>query len=107
MRHRDDVERDDCVCGERIRLLTAADTNLANFHVTHIVDSEKHYHQRCTEIYYVLEGSGVMELDDAEVAVVPGLLILVPPGVAHRGRGDFTSVIVGVPAREEEDEVVV
>ena len=96
-----------CLCGESTRPITRADTPVANVHVTHIGDSRKHYHERCTEIYFILEGEGFLELDDEEVPLSPGLVILIPPKVAHRGRGDFRTLIVGLPAQDPEDEVLV
>ena len=99
-----DVPPVPCLCGSSIRPITRKDTPVANLHVTHIMDSKKHYHKNCTEYYYILEGSGKMELDDDVVDLEPGVVICIPPMVAHRGYGDFRAVIVGVPAMEHTDE---
>ena len=107
VRHIKDAPTVPCLCGESTRLITRADTEIANIHVTHIMDSRKHYHERCAEIYYILEGEGFLELDEEEVVLSPGLVVLIPAGVAHRGRGDFRSVIVGMPAQDPADEVLV
>jgi len=107
VRHIRDVEPVPCPCGSSIRPITAKDTKVANLHVTHITDSRKHYHKNCTEYYYILEGSGKMELDDETVELEPGTVIYIPAGVAHRGYGDFRAVIVGVPAIEHTDEFFV
>jgi len=45
-----------------------------------------------------------MELDGDTVQLRPGTAIVIPPGVAHRGRGDFKALIVGVPAWEHTDQ---
>jgi hypothetical protein len=47
-----------CPCGQSTRALTRTDTPLCNFHITFIRDSVRHYHRRCTEVYYILEGCG-------------------------------------------------
>ena len=94
-----------CPCGSSIRPITRSDTPVANLHVTHITDSRKHYHKHCTEYYYILEGSGKMELDDDVIELEPGVVVLIPPLVSHRGFGDFRAVIVGVPAMLHDDEV--
>lgn len=107
VRHLDEVEPVPCPCGTSWRIITRADTEVSNIHVTHIMDSQKHYHERCSEYYYILEGGGTMELDDERVELRPGLAIFIPAGVAHRGYGDFRAVIVGIPAWETEDEVIV
>jgi len=104
VRHIEDVEPVPCPCGSSTRIITRADTEVANLHVTHIRDSEKHYHKGCTEYYYILEGSGTMELGEDEVQLRPGTAIVIPPGLAHRGYGDFKALIVGVPAWEHTDE---
>ena len=104
VRHIEDVKPVPCPCGSSFRIITRKDTEVANLHVTEIRDSQKHYHKGCTEYYYIIEGTGRMELDDDEVELRPGTAILIPPGVAHRGYGDFKAVIIGVPAWEHTDE---
>ena len=104
VRHIEDVEPIPCPCGSSTRILTRQDTEVANVHVTHIRDSARHYHLQCTELYYILEGTGQMELDGDVVELTPGTVVLIPPGMAHRGRGDFKALIVGVPAWDHTDE---
>ena len=91
-------------CGQSIRLITHQDDPNVSFHVVHILDGTKHYHKRSTEIYYILEGKGKLELDDDTVDLEPGIAIFVPPGVRHRGYGDFKTVVTGTPAFVPEDE---
>ncbi len=91
-------------CGESIRLITDQDTPEFSFHVVHILDGKKHYHKRAMEVYYVLEGKGKLELDDDVVDVKPGVIVLIPPGVRHRGYGNFKTVVTGTPAFTAEDE---
>lgn len=107
VRHLDEVQPVPCPCGSSIRIITRADTETGNFHITHIMDSKKHYHERCSEFYYILEGGGKLELDDEVVDLRPGLAVFIPAGVAHRGYGDFRTVVVGIPAWDPEDEVIV
>jgi mannose-6-phosphate isomerase-like protein (cupin superfamily) len=91
-------------CGASTRVITAADTPVANLHVTHITDSTRHYHKECTEYYYILEGSGKMELNDDVVDLEPGVTILIEPGTFHRAYGDITTIVFGVPAWHHSDE---
>ncbi|MFQ6131540.1 MAG: cupin domain-containing protein [Armatimonadota bacterium] len=106
-RHIDDVEPVPCPCGSSWRIITRDDTEVSNIHVTHIMDSQKHYHERCSEYYYILEGEGKLELDGEVVELRPGLAVFIPEGIAHRGWGDFRAVIVGIPAWDPQDEVIV
>jgi mannose-6-phosphate isomerase-like protein (cupin superfamily) len=93
-----------CPCGESTRIFQRADTPVANLHVTHITDSTRHYHRSCTEVYYILEGAGKMELGDDVVDLEPGVAILIEPGTPHRAYGDITTIVFGVPAWEHTDE---
>ena len=50
--------------------------------------TERHYHREAEEIYFLLEGSGTMELDGEERRVGPGDAILIPPGAWHQIHAD-------------------
>ena len=60
-----------------------------------------------TEFYYILEGEGVLEVGEDEVRLSPGLLVRIDKGTPHKGRGDFRTLVMGVPAWDPEDEVIV
>jgi mannose-6-phosphate isomerase-like protein (cupin superfamily) len=45
--------------------------------------TQRHYHKRSEEIYFILEGSGEMELDGETREVGPGDAILIPAGAWH------------------------
>ncbi|MGQ9732921.1 MAG: cupin domain-containing protein [Candidatus Zipacnadales bacterium] len=108
VRHVDEVDTVvHSVCGKSVRLFTYRDDTAANLHVTTIHDAALHYHEHCTEYYYVLNGSGSMQLGEETIKVRPGTAILIPPGVPHCGRGGFTAIVFGVPAWDEVDEVLV
>jgi len=99
-----DVEPVPCPCGESTRIFTRADGPIANIHVTHIRDSRLHYHKHVTEFYYILEGSGTLEIAGDPVQLAPGTLIRIDKGTPHRGFGDFTTLVMGVPAWDPDDE---
>jgi mannose-6-phosphate isomerase-like protein (cupin superfamily) len=50
--------------------------------------TERHYHAASEEIYYVVEGSGEMELDGERRRVDVGDAVLIPPGARHQIRAD-------------------
>lgn len=100
----EDAETVPCPCGSSTRIIQKTDTPVANLHVTHIQDSTRHYHKECTEYYYILEGSGKMELDNDVVELTPGTVVVIYPGTAHRGYGDFKTIVLGIPAWEHTDE---
>lgn len=95
-----------CPCGQSTRIITAADGLGCSVHVTEIVDSVRHYHQAITEVYYIIEGSGKMDLDDATVDIEPGMVITLPPGTRHRVHSTtgIKSIVLALPAFDPSDE---
>jgi len=95
-----------CLCGESTRPLTSADTPTCSLHVTSIKDSILHYHRETTEVYYILEGEGRMQLNDDVVDVIPGLVILIEPGTRHRviSTAGIRTIVFSIPAFHAEDE---
>jgi mannose-6-phosphate isomerase-like protein (cupin superfamily) len=50
--------------------------------------TERHYHARTEEIYFVLEGEGEMEVDGEQRRVTPGDAVLIPAGAWHQIRAE-------------------
>ena len=46
--------------------------------------TDRHYHQKSEEFYYITEGTGLMEIDGDTRTVGPGDAILIPPGAWHQ-----------------------
>jgi mannose-6-phosphate isomerase-like protein (cupin superfamily) len=63
VKHLQDAPTVECSCGQSTRPLTRADSPVCNLHVTFITDSVKHYHKLTTEVYYILEGVGKIDLN--------------------------------------------
>ena len=53
--------------------------------------TERHYHRATEEIYFVVKGSGEMEVDGDTQHVRPGDAVLIPPGAWHTLVNDGTS----------------
>jgi mannose-6-phosphate isomerase-like protein (cupin superfamily) len=53
--------------------------------------TERHYHRAAEEIYFVLKGSGSMEVDGDTRHVRPGDAVLIPPGAWHTLENDGSS----------------
>ncbi|MDB4142818.1 cupin domain-containing protein [Akkermansiaceae bacterium] len=47
-------------------------------------ETERHYHKVSEELYYLLKGKGLMEIDGEERKVGPGDAILIPAGTWHQ-----------------------
>ena len=95
-----------CPCGQSTRIVTAADGVGCSFHITEIFDSVRHYHRKTAEVYYILEGSGQMELDGNVFDVGAGATITIFPGTRHRLKSNrgVRTIVVGVPAFDASDE---
>jgi mannose-6-phosphate isomerase-like protein (cupin superfamily) len=108
VRHQSVVQPVSCPCGMAARILTAADGGPCSLHVTRIRTAERHYHARTAEVYYVLRGTGKVELDGQWSAVEPGSVVHIPAGVRHRvvADGEIETVVVAVPAFDPGDEFV-
>lgn len=97
-----------CPCGQTRRAFVDEPDRVASIHMVEISDhAELHYHKLTTEIYFVLEGSGHMELDGTVVPVHPGMSILIKPGCRHRAVGRMKILNMPVPAFDPRDEFVV
>jgi mannose-6-phosphate isomerase-like protein (cupin superfamily) len=71
--------------GSTIReLMRAANQTLAEATLEPGQRTERHYHAESEELYYLVEGTGEMEIDGERSQVGPGDAILVPPGAWHQ-----------------------
>jgi len=94
-----------CPCGEARRAFVDDPDGVASLHITEISAAARtHYHKRLTEIYYILDGEGEMELDGQRHPVRPGDAILIKPLCRHRAIGRLRALIVPVPAFDPTDE---
>ncbi|HEV7868972.1 MAG TPA: cupin domain-containing protein [Chthoniobacteraceae bacterium] len=101
----DTVEPVPCPCGFSRRAFASPENPLATLHVVDIhEDARTHYHKKLTEIYFVLEGEGHMELDGELIPVKPMSSIFIKPGCRHRAIGRMKIVNVPIPAFDPEDE---
>lgn len=69
-----------------------------------------HKHQVTEEIYFILEGSGDVRLEDSWLPVKPGDSIPIPPGTPHQIRAHYDRglkfLCCCVPAYEHADTVM-
>lgn len=103
LRRLDDAPLEATICGTRRRLLSDGDEVSAFAHVVRIREATAHFHKVAAELYYVLEGSGVLTLDGQDVPLRPGTCVEVQPGVVHAARGDVLVLVVGIPSIRDDD----
>lgn len=95
-----------CPCGQSRRAFMNDENAVASMHLVEIKqDSELHYHKIMTELYYVLEGEGHIELDGQVHPLSPGTSVLIKPGCRHRAVGNNLKILnVPVPKFNPDDE---
>ncbi|QDU97656.1 cupin domain-containing protein [Lignipirellula cremea] len=104
VRHEGDAPRERSTCGWRDRLISREDSDVAAWvHAVDIDGARPHFHKRATELYYVLEGEGVVLLDGEEQPVRKGSLVHIPPGVVHGARGRMRVLVTGIPDIADDD----
>ena len=106
VRRLDEAPTVPCPCGQSTRPLTAADGGACSLHVTTITDSVRHFHRACTEVYYILQGRGKMELNDDVIDVGSGTVVYIEAGTRHRlwSAEGVRTIVFGVPAYQADDE---
>ena len=66
---------------------------------------------RTSEVYYVIEGDGVMHIDNENAPVRPGSTVYIPPkavqSITNSGKKDLVFICIVDPAWRKEDEEVV
>jgi mannose-6-phosphate isomerase-like protein (cupin superfamily) len=94
-----------CPCGQSRRAFVDDPARTASMHLLDVKgDAHVHYHKTLTEIYFILEGEGHLELDGEMVPVKPMTAVLIKPGCRHRAIGTLRIIIVPIPAFDPGDE---
>ena len=101
----DGIEAISCPCGFSRRAFVSPDNSVATMHIVDIEeDARAHYHKKLTEIYFILEGTGHIELDGKKLPIKPLTAIFIKPFCRHRAIGKMRILNVVIPAFDERDE---
>ena len=84
-------------CGQIRTLIEEADGAAAEVHYVEINQAKLHYHKHTDEVYYVIDGQGMMILDDETIELHKGVVVYVPRGVRHKDIGKLTVLTVCMP----------
>ncbi len=107
VRARDRAEPFTTKDGSTIReLMRAGNQTLAEATLGPGQQTQRHYHAESEELYYLLAGSGEMEIDGERSAVGPGDAILIPPGARHQitaGSSELRFLCCCAPGYRHED----
>jgi mannose-6-phosphate isomerase-like protein (cupin superfamily) len=95
----------ECPCGLSRRAYIEASGGNVSFHLLDVkIDAQLHYHKEHTEIYYILEGEGFLELDGEKLPVKPGSSVMIHPYCRHRAIGLLKVINVSLPSFDMNDE---
>lgn len=101
----DEIEPSECPCGHARRAFTNVEGAPATVHLLDVSkDARTHYHRTLTEVYLVLEGNGVLHLDEDVVDLRPMTAVMIPPGTRHRAEGELRVLNLVVPPFDPDDE---
>jgi len=104
------IQTDRGTCGFRKKLITSDECSSVAISHLDISDAKKHYHKKTTEFYYVLSGTGEIELNDEKIPIKTGTIVMINPGVVHRAiphENLKVLVIMTPPTGETEDQFYV
>ena len=72
-------------------------------------NSSKPHKMKTSEIYYILQGSGIMHIEEERKVVKKNETIFVPPMsrqfIENNGEGDLIALCIVDPAWKQEDEI--
>jgi mannose-6-phosphate isomerase-like protein (cupin superfamily) len=78
--------------------------------IVHPGDVTKPHRLKTSEVYYIIEGEGVMHIDEETAAVSAGATIYIPPKaiqfIKNSGKRDLVFLAIVDPAWRPEDEEV-
>ncbi len=73
-------------------------------------DTTWEHRLRTSEVYYILEGDGIMHINGESAPVRPGSTVYIPPKAKQRitnsGKADLRFICIVDPAWRKEDETV-
>ncbi len=84
-------------CGQIRPLIEEHDGASAEVHQVEINHAKLHCHTHTDEIYYIIDGTGSMILDEEEIEVHKGVVVYVPRGVKHKAIGNLNVLLVCIP----------
>ena len=94
-------------CGIRRRLITHNDCDILSLSHLSIQDARPHYHRLSHEIYYVLDGEGLLRVNEKDIPLTTGAAVLIPPFHFHQAIafGRLDVLVIMSPSAAELDDI--
>lgn len=95
--------------GKIFELSTKEDSESINMAIAEIQQDIRHHHSNATELYFVIEGKGTMEIDHDTIELYPGSFVMLKPGAVHKATkksGEKLKIVVASsPAWNPKDHI--
>ena len=110
--HPSDVEPFEGVCGLVWKLIGPENSSARALSTALVIieegrSSTPHYHRTTKEIYFVLDGRGLLRVDDEEYAVKECTIAYIPPNTPHSienmGRKNLKLLVTDHPSYDPAD----
>ncbi len=110
--HESEGEVSPDICGIAVEIVNPKSAGSKNLSFAKLIirpgeKSQRHYHAKMEEIYYILNGHGKIIIDGKSYSVMPGHAIFLPVGARHQifntGKSDLIFVCADSPAYEDDD----
>lgn len=71
----------------------------------------EHYHKKTEELYHIIQGEGIMVIEDEKQKVGEGETVIILPGqkhkIANRRDSDLVMLVMCAPGYEDVDQIIV
>ncbi|MFH0987136.1 MAG: cupin domain-containing protein [Candidatus Micrarchaeota archaeon] len=99
------------VCNQILReVCKSADASIAHVEMPLKNKSLLHKHGKFTEIYYILQGEGILSVGGEKFDVAEETLVEIPPGFPHMlentGKIPLKHLVISVPAFDPNDVIM-
>lgn len=100
------------ICGEAIEMINIRSSIPQKVSFALVIlepnaESKPHYHKKTEEVYFILEGSAIIAIDDEEFPVMQGHAVLLPIGSIHKiknsGKGSLKIACSDSPPYDPND----
>jgi len=75
--------------------------------LSEIKKSEKHFHNKTKEWYYVIEGGGEIRIDDEKIPLKKNDFVFIPPKSKHFAKGNLKVLAITFPKWSRKDHHLV
>jgi mannose-6-phosphate isomerase-like protein (cupin superfamily) len=89
----DSIEPNESTCGPIREFWQAMDGSCYLAHLIVLPDrqTERHWHEKLTEVYVCVKGTGVINIDAEEMELGPRQAVMIAPGKLHQLRNATTA----------------